>query len=52
MYEILTHFRMAEAEEIIDALRQIADEIEQGYDGGTTPIGEWAIVEHAYAAED
>lgn len=48
MYEILTHFRMAEAEEIIDALRQIADEIEQGYDGGTTPIGEWAIEEQPY----
>lgn len=45
MYQILTNFRMAEAEEIIDSLRQIADGIEQGYDNGTTPIGEWVIEE-------
>lgn len=51
MYEILTHFRMSEAEEIIDALRQIADEIEQGYDGGTTPIGEWTIEEQPYVED-
>lgn len=46
MYEFLTNFQpLATAEEIIYAMRQIADAIEAGYDGGTTPIGEWAIVE-------
>lgn len=45
MYQILTNFRMAKAEEIIDSLRQIADDIEIGFDSGTTPIGEWVIEE-------
>lgn len=51
MYRILINFRMARAEEIIDSLLQIADDIEIGFDSGTTPIGEWAIEEQPYVED-
>lgn len=47
MYELLLDMDLSgEAEVIIDALRQIADDIENGLDSGTTELGEWAIQEH------
>lgn len=52
MYQILTNFWVAEAEEIVDSLRQIADEIEQGCDNGITLIGEWAIEEQPEEEEE
>lgn len=53
MYELLTNFKAAaEAEEIMDSLRQIADEIEAGADAGTTPLGEWALQEQPARDDD
>jgi hypothetical protein len=35
----------ASAEQLVDALRNIADDIENGMDSGETELGEWALQE-------
>lgn len=46
MYEFLTDMELrGDADVIIDALRQIADDIESGLDSGSTEFGEWSLNE-------
>lgn len=46
MYEFLTDMELrGDADAIIDALRQIADDIESGLDSGSTEFGEWSLNE-------
>lgn len=46
MYELLLDMELkASAEQLIDALRNIADDIENGMDSGDTELGEWALQE-------
>lgn len=53
MYEFLTDMELrGDADAIIDALRQIADDIESGLDSGSTEFGEWSLNELDADEED
>lgn len=53
-YELLLDMELTgESETLIESLRQIADDIENGLDSGSTELGEWALQEQEYTeAED
>lgn len=53
MYELLLDMEFkASPEQLIDALRSIADDIENGMDSGETELGEWALQETEYDDEE
>lgn len=44
-FELLLANASGSDSEIIESLREIADAIENGMDGGVTPMGAWVIEE-------
>lgn len=52
-YELLLDMELTgEAETLIESLRQIADDIENGLDSGSTELGEWALQEQEYTEDE
>lgn len=52
-YELLLDMEFTgEAETLIESLRQIADDIENGLDSGSTELGEWALQEQEYSEDE